>query len=73
MSFRDLTIRVLGEFSNAEYAGLAYEVGLRLRAAGLGERSILMVDGDMSSQDMHAFFGAPDPLPHRNWTARWIE
>jgi hypothetical protein len=62
MGFRDLTIRVLGEFSNAEYARLAYEVGLRLRASGLGDRAILLTDEAITAKAMEAVFGAPEPL-----------
>lgn len=52
MTYRDLTIRVLGDFSNQQYASLAYEVGLRLEAAGLGKRAILVTDGKISGIEM---------------------
>jgi hypothetical protein len=65
MTFRDLTIRVLGEFPNAEYVRLAYEVGLRLRASGLEDRAILLTDGTITGKEMDAVFGAPQPLRSR--------
>ncbi|MCE7006578.1 hypothetical protein LWC34_27660 [Kibdelosporangium philippinense] len=52
MTFRDLTIRVLGDFTNRQYASLAYEISLRLDAAGLGKRAILMTDGKISGTEM---------------------
>ncbi len=45
MNDRELTIRVLGDFTSLEYALLAYEIGMRLRAAGLGDRTLVMADG----------------------------
>jgi hypothetical protein len=62
MGFRDLKIRVFGDFSNAQYAYLAYEVGLRLKAAGLGDRAILLTDGAITGSDIDAVFGTPQPL-----------
>ncbi|MET0234571.1 MAG: hypothetical protein ABW224_08020 [Kibdelosporangium sp.] len=48
MNYRDLTIRVLGDFSDKQYASLAYEIGLRLEAAGLGKQAILVADSQIS-------------------------
>jgi hypothetical protein len=59
MSFRDLTIRVLGDFSNREYASLAYEVGLRLEAAGLGKRAFLVTDGKINGIEMYSAQDGP--------------
>jgi hypothetical protein len=60
MTYRDLTIRVLGDFSNRQYASLAYEVGLRLEAAGLGRRAILMTDGKISGIEMDKAYSTHD-------------
>lgn len=54
MAYRDLTIRVFGDFTNREYAGLAYEVRLRLEANALGDRAILVTDGKISGVEMQA-------------------
>jgi hypothetical protein len=37
-------------------------VGLRLKAAGLGDRSMLLTDETMTAKDMEALFGSPTPL-----------
>jgi hypothetical protein len=63
MNYRDLTIRVLGDFSNQQYATLAYEVGLRLEAAGLGKRAILVTDGKISGTEMDVAYTVREPRP----------
>ncbi|WP_076988870.1 hypothetical protein [Actinosynnema sp. ALI-1.44] len=63
MTYRDLTIRVLGDFTNRQYASLAYEVGLRLEAAGLGKQAILMTDGKISGIEMDMAYSSPDTAP----------
>nr|WP_042182910.1 hypothetical protein [Kibdelosporangium sp. MJ126-NF4]CEL15221.1 hypothetical protein [Kibdelosporangium sp. MJ126-NF4]CTQ95737.1 hypothetical protein [Kibdelosporangium sp. MJ126-NF4] len=63
MTYRDLTIRVLGDFTNRQYASLAYEVGLRLDAAGLGKRAILMTDGKISGIEMDMAYSGQDSAP----------
>lgn len=63
MNYRDLTIRVLGDFTNRQYASLAYEVGLRLEAAGLGKRAILMTDGKISGTEMDMAYILRDTGP----------
>lgn len=63
MTYRDLTIRVLGDFTNQQYASLAYEVGLRLEAAGLGKRAILMTDGKISGIEMDLAYTTRDTDP----------
>ena len=64
---RNLTIRVLGECSNAQYARLAYEVHLSLRAAGLGHRAFFFLDNEIKASDLFALFGEPLPL-----RSRWL-
>jgi hypothetical protein len=56
MAYRDLTIRVFGDFTNRQYAGLAYEVRLRLEANALGDRAILVTDGKISGVEMEAVY-----------------
>ncbi|CAM3324404.1 hypothetical protein KIPE111705_02335 [Kibdelosporangium persicum] len=63
MTYRDLTIRVLGDFTNRQYASLAYEVGLRLEAAGLGKRAILVTDGKISGIEMDLAYATRDTGP----------
>ena len=52
MFFRDLTIRVLGDFSNEDYGRLAHRIGHCLRAEGLEARAILVTDGRISGTEM---------------------
>jgi hypothetical protein len=61
MNYRDLTIRVLGDFSNEQYANLAYQVGLELEAAGLGKRAILLTDGKISGTEMDVAYAVRQP------------
>jgi hypothetical protein len=56
MTYRDLTIRVLGEFDNQQYASLAYEIGLRLRECDLAKRAILVTDGKITGLEMDAAY-----------------
>jgi hypothetical protein len=59
VSYRDLRIRVLGEFSNRQYARLAYEIGVRLRAAGLANQAILMPDDKITSRELATAWASP--------------
>ncbi|ALG07189.1 hypothetical protein AOZ06_09865 [Kibdelosporangium phytohabitans] len=54
---------MLGDFSNRQYASLAYEVGLRLEAAGLGKQAILMTDGKISGTEMDSAYSTRDTTP----------
>ncbi|MEV4314521.1 hypothetical protein [Actinocrispum sp. NPDC049592] len=49
MDYPELTVRVLGDFNSTEYARLVHEIGLRLRAAGFGGRTVIMTDGRVVS------------------------
>lgn len=67
MRFRDLTIRVLGGFSNEDYAHLAYRVGHCLQDAGLQDRAIFVTDGKITGPEMDAPYGVEGPaVPRRN-------
>lgn len=66
MCFRDLTIRVLGGFSNEDYAYLAYRVGHCLADVGLQDRAIFLTDGKITGTEMDAPYGTEDPtVPRR--------